>query len=367
MKKLLLTTVIASVALVGCVEDESLDPRKQAKQKVTFDTPVLFSNENSRAAVKGEMEEGAYNEDESFVVYAISYENPFSSWTNGSTAAFNGTTVSYDGEDGWTPKDANGNPYFWESEYMAFAACSPADLEQANWDSEKRTYGATGLTIPDFEVAANPADQYDLLFSQRKHYQKADLSGVDENYAGVPIVFQHALSSIRFFIENASTDGTVVKLVSITINDVNYKGTFNENITENGVVYDRETNVDPKWTVVTDATTDYTAIAVAEANAIEFPATATLVEDANALLLMPQALSDNANLEIKYLVNGVEKTKPVKLNALKSINDALSTTIDSWEMGKRYNYVLRYNAKDKIYFVPTVEGWVDVNNIVISL
>lgn len=364
MRKLLLTTVITSVALVGCVEDESLNP-KNKDLKVTFDNPVLFCNEDSRAAVKGELEEGAYPTDESFVVYAISYADAFNGWNNGTLAAFNGTTVSYDGVDGWTPKDANNNPYFWESEYMAFAACSPADLEQDNWDSEKRTYGATGLTIPDFEVAANPADQYDLLFSQRKHYQKADISGVDASYNGVPIVFQHALSSIRFALENSSNES--VKLVSIAINDVNYKGTFNENITENGVVYDRESNVDPEWTVVTDATADYTAIAVAEANAIEFPTTAALVEDANTLLLMPQALSDNAQLEIKYLVNGAAKTKYVKLNTLKSINDALVTTIDKWEMGKRYNYVLRYNAKDKIYFVPTVEGWVDVNNIVVNL
>lgn len=371
MKKILLTTVIASVALASCVNNEVTNPQDGVKQKISFDSPVLYSNENSRANAFGEIE--LYPTDEQFIIYAVSHTKDFPGWesTDVVTADFNGTAIAYDGGTtgvgGWAPKTAEGGYYYWENGVkMSFAACSPADLDI---DGCVRTYGAEGLTITDFEVAAKPAEQYDLLFSTRVCNQTSGNMTGAGSYNGIPIKFQHALSSIRFAIANDSEE-TVV-LTGIKVVDVNYKGDFAENIIENATdktMYARTVNVDPEWTVVTTATADYTAFS----GSLAFTDERALVSGANPLLLMPQELSDDAALEINYTVNGKANTKTVYLKGLESVSDSqVKTAINSWEMGKRYTYRLIYNqetaAKDKIYFAPSAEQWVDVDDIIVNL
>lgn len=378
MKKMLLMAAIASVAFASCVNDEIANPKNQIKNKIKFDNPVLYCNENSRANVTGEIGGGSYPQDENFVIYAVSHENDFAGWAaSGTTAAeFNGATVSYDVDvNGWAPKTDDDKYYFWENDKkMSFAACSPADLEQ----SATRTYGATGLCIEDFKIPA-VGEQYDLLFSERQINQtSADMS--THEYSGIPIVFQHALASIRFSIANESEE--VVVLKRITVKNVKNKGTFNENVDETDV----DTYViDPAWTDL-DGSVSY----VAFNGSVEFPdvtqadVTPAFVLDfdkvdgnvAYQLLLMPQDLSNDAIIEVVYTVNDKENTKEVNLKGLKSSkveNGSLveTGTINSWEMGKRYTYQLHYNqksaAKDKIYFAPTTKEWIDVDNIIVEL
>ena len=362
MRKLLLTAAIASLTIVSCVEDEPQNAQKQPQQ-IKFNTPVLYTADGSRANHQGEIASNIYPEDEDFVVYAIAHEGEFAGWANGTAAAFNNTVALASNK--WTPINPNTNkPYYWENEYMSFAAYSPANLEQINWNgANKCTYGAEGLTIEGFEVLADPTKQFDLLFSKRTHFHKQNILTSDENYDGVTIKFQHALSSIHFVVEGDKDAEDQVQLVSIKVKDVNYKGTFTENIEEDGDKYVIGENVNPTWAVDNSKTASYTAVEVATADAINFYDNDGLQAVASDLLLMPQELSDNAILEIKYLVNGEENTKNIKLNTLVSE----STTVDEWVLGTRYYYVLRYHAKDKIFFVPTVEEWVDVETIYVNL
>lgn len=362
MRKLFLTTAIASLALVGCVEDEPQNAQKQPQQ-IKFNTPVLYTADGSRANHQGEISSNIYPEDEDFVVYAIAHEGEFAGWTNGTAAAFNNTVALASNK--WTPINPTTNkPYYWENEYMSFAAYSPANLEQINWNgANKCSYGATGLTIEGFEVAADPTKQFDLLFSKRTHFHKENILTSDNNYSGVTIRFQHALSSVHFVVEGDKNAEDLVQLVSIKVKDVNYKGKFTENITEDADKYVIGENVNPSWDVDNSATASYTAVEVDAANAINFYENEKLEATANDLLLMPQELSDNAILEVKYLVNGEEYVKDITLNTLTSE----STTVDEWVLGTRYYYVLRYHAKDKIYFNPTVEEWVDVETIYVDL
>lgn len=397
MKKLLIGTAIVSAALTSCVSDES-GIQTQSAQKILFDSPVMYSNLNTRANIYGEIgnvtDNGvnySYPKVEQFMIYAISHTTDFSGWENGEATAFNATAIAYDGSvDGWAPKTADGNYYYWENgKKMSFAACSPADLEQSHWNgADKRFYGSDGLIIPDFKVSADASKQYDLLFSTRAcNNTSASMAHNANYYSGLPVKFQHALSSIRFSISNTSVE-TVV-LTGIKIDGVKYSGTFSENIVENTsdpTLYDRTSdtrNVTPEWTVNNELIANpYVAF---EGN-ITFLESARyvsqLVSEANdpanvcnQLLLMPQELSESSVLEVHYTVNGKANSKVVNLRGLKSSKEVdgqkVETAINSWEIGKRYTYRLTYSSetasRDKIYFSPETSEWQDVDVIVVEL
>ena len=179
MKKILLGTAIVSVALASCVNEEVVNPSIEQKGKITFDSPVMYGNENSRANVYGEIGSHSYGaagagqmtysypQEELFQIFAVNHEGDFAGWDAATATGFNDKSIAYDSDvDGWAPKKDNGQFYYWDgSKKMTFAACSPADL--ALTDDCVRTYGKTGLTITNFAVNATPANQYDLLFSTR--------------------------------------------------------------------------------------------------------------------------------------------------------------------------------------------------------
>lgn len=391
MKKALFLTAIASMALVSCVSEDVTNPAEQAKAKITFDSPLMYSNENSRANVYGEItKEGNYSypKTEDFLIYAVGHTGDFTTWKTEEQTAFHGQTLIYDVMvDGWAPKNTGGGYYYWtQGKKMTYAACSPADLEQENWGIgvDNRTYGTTGLIITDFEVNEDAAKHYDLMFSAREFNKtSADMSHEASNYSGIPIKFQHALSSIRFSIANelaAPSDEeahlkTDLVLKKVTLSGVKYKGTFNENIVEDGDTYEIGTNVTPKWIVAEDVIAEpYLAFegSVTSYESPRYLSDLVTEDDDNTvhqLLVMPQDLTDESVLTIEYTVNGKENTKTVKLNEGLTATDKQKVT--TWEMGKRYTYRLNYtrssSEKDKIYFAPSTEDWKDVDVIVIEL
>ena len=387
MKKSLVLMAMAGVALAGCVNDVADVQQQGQKAKISFDSPVMYGNVDSRANVFGEIGEKdgyTYPKAEDFQIYAVMHENAFAGWKNATSAAFDDTSISYDKDvDGWAPKDASGDYYYWEAgKMLSIAASSPAVLDVDGCD---RTYGADGLTISDFAVNADPNKQYDLLFSTRVVNQKAaNMQHGTEYYSGIPILFQHALSSVRFSLRNTSQ--AVVKLTGISLSGVKYKGDFKENLAEDATdytKYDRATNVTPAWTV------DNELIAspyVAFTGDLQFPSETQyiyrLVEGTTGntesqLLLMPQDLTENSIVTVNYTVNGKANSKDVCLKGLMSTKFAQNgdveteTAIESWEIGKRYTYRLFYSdataKKDRIFFAPSTEGWNDVDVIVVPL
>lgn len=390
MKKVLFLTAIASVALVSCVSEEVTNPAEQAKAKITFDSPLMYSNENSRAEVYGEItNDGTYSypKAEKFVIYAVGHEADFTTWKAEDQTDFHGQTLSYDVMvDGWAPRTDNNGYYYWtQGKKMTYAACSPADLEQENWSGvDNRSYGPEGLIITDFEVNADAAKHFDLMFSAREFNKtSADMSHDASYYSGIPIKFQHALSSIRFSIANelaAPSEEeahlkTELVLKKVTMSGVKYKGTFNEDIEEDGDKYEIGVNVNPNWAVAADLiSSPYVAFegSVTSFESPRYLSELVTADDGNTvhqLLVMPQDLTDDAVLTIEYTVNGKENTKTVKLNEGVTATD--KTAIKKWEMGKRYTYRLNYtrssSEKDKIYFAPSTEDWQNVDVIVINL
>ena len=211
MKKNLFLAALACVALAGCVKNEVETPATK-DVKIGFASPVLNSNVDTKASVYGGIGSHQYSgtnvnytypREESFRIFAVEHTGALTSWADATPTAFNNTAISYNGSlDAWAPLTAEGGFYYWpDNKQLSFAAVSPAELDVKDKDKDVvATYGAAGTQIENFVVADDPAYQYDLLFSQRAaNKTAADMvdSGADY-YSGLPLVVQHALSSIHF-------------------------------------------------------------------------------------------------------------------------------------------------------------------------
>ena len=229
MKKQFLLMAMAGVALAGCVgnEVEEITSKKELS-KIMFEPPVMYNHAESRAdPVPGEL--SSYPTTEDFIVYAVQHEGQFSGWNETKNKPLWGneafTRVRYNPDlNGWEPHDGTGfKTYYWNlGTNAAFAAYSPADA------TGSKEYGANGLIITDFKVDDTPVKQYDLMFSTRS----IDVNHSNQTYhgySGTPILFHHALTSIRFAIVSGEVDA---KLLKISLHNVYSTGTFAENIEE---------------------------------------------------------------------------------------------------------------------------------------
>lgn len=461
MKKSLVLMAMAGVALASCVNDvaDVAQNQEQKKVKIAFDSPMTMMNAESRANYYGEIGDIQYVQGgstytypraEDFRIFAIEHVEPYAgNWINNTTQKafdFNDEAISFDTElDGWAPLKKNvaeaDKYYYWPSDtYLSFAAVSPADMEQA--DDFNCSYGDTGLTLENFvvplasvtvtetgegenkkEVVTNNYHQFDLLFSKRAlNCTSDDMVQAAGKYSGIPIHFQHALSSIRFSLDKENVEQSVY-LKEIRLYGVKSKGKFEEGITEDGsdlTKYDRsETggNVVPVWTPggdLLDEDDSYCAFY----GRVEFKSTPQYVKDliqeenqkikeeaeengttpqlnnsvCNQLLLMPQVLEkyesgkeqdaegnvipaqEGAVLYVRYEIGGEDRERWVALKGKQGNEDDTTgpvKIVNNWEVGVRYTYRLVISAgtieNDKIYFAPQTDAWKDVTAIIVNL
>ena len=404
MKTRLFLMAMASVALASCVSEDVSDVKqKDEKVKIAFESPMTMMNAESRAKYHGEIGSQTvgsatytYPLEEEFIIFAVQHDGDFPGWDDATIAEFDGQTIKRDASlDGWAPKTHDDKYYYWPNGKMSFAACSPAEMEQADgWETSNIHYDGTGLTLTDFVVPDNPEKHIDLMFSKRTiNKTKADMLQSADNYSGIPIQFQHALSSIHFSLSN--TSGEIVVLKGITISGIYNKGTFKENIDEEKaqdgtfdytdyvrVSENGEGNVTPQWTVTTNSIKDYTAFSTADGEGVTFPVNAQYVANLladtelnntgtnHSLLLLPQDIPATATLTVDYTVNGSQSTKTVKL--ADAIDETDKTTkINKWEIGTKYTYRLVYSKEsanlDRIYFSPGSDSWIPAGIAIIDL
>ena len=386
MKNKLFLAALACVALAGCVKNEVETPVTK-EVKIGFASPVLNSNVNTKASVYGEIGSHSYSgtqvnysypREESFRIFAVEHTGALTSWTDATPTAFNNTAISYNGSlDAWAPLTSTGGFYYWpDNKQLSFAAVSPAELDVTGVAA---TYGAAGTQIKNFVVADDPAKQYDLLFSRREANKTAD-DMVDMGasyYSGLPLVFQHALSSIHFSLKKDPAVTEKVILHSITLKNVVSKATFNENIT-NETTYTSS----PAWTTSTEAADKKNYVSFT--GNVEFPINPRYVSDlaasddaegaekdndvSHALLMIPQTLGDDVVVDVEYQVGEEIKTRTVQVNLYSRVKTKDEEVVDStpisrWEVGTRYTYRLYYSKDaqmdDIIYFAPSTEGWTE--------
>lgn len=363
MKKNLFFAALASIALVGCTSDETVDQVKES-QKIKFDNPVM-SLSTKAPGFEGEIVGSEYPAAEKFDVYARVYTGTFNGWTASSEAAdfWTDSETASKGASGYW--ETTGSHYWPNDPYkLAFAAYSPSAIV-TDGDAASITYGQTGFSIVDFKTQDVLDEQYDLMYSSRN--VDCDKTNC---LSGVPVKFNHALSSVVFgAIENV--DGKTYRITGFEIEGTFIdEADFNENITETpavaGVSPYSETSA-PAWTNPSAAVAkNYAPSAFV---AFNVPESANLFTSGeSALLPIPQDVPADAKIILTYEVtqdgSTLDYTKEIKLSDFK---DSSSNTIGKWEIGKRYKYIIHFGGTSKIYFDPSVNDWVDGGTVQVTI
>lgn len=345
MKKYLFLAA-ASIALASCVNDEKMEMAPKA-QKISFDMPVMGAQ--TRANEFGEIDGTAYPTTEDFVVYAKQHSGNFTGWDAATDFwTSTGLTVTYDAGGYWdTAED-----YFWpEDPYkLTFAAYSPAT------SSGTKSYGATGLTITDFESPADVAGQYDLMYSVRSK----DNTEATNASVGATITFKHALSSIVFAAIDGDTKADY-EITSLTLACPNWgnEATFTQNINE------ASNTESPSWTVPTTASVNYNMYSgtyTVSGTQGYVTGSGSAAGKATAILAIPQDVPADAAVTLVYNkkpVLGSIQTGITKTVLLKNFLQTDASQITNWEINGRYTYVFNFGSGKKIFFKPVVEDWVE--------
>lgn len=367
MKKNLLLLSLAGLAIASCTSDENLS-ENAGKSRLRFETPLMST---VTKAVTGEIGGLIYPTDEKFDIYGIQYSGDFKGWatstdvkdfwTGGSDLTFE-TAAHIGSSTGVNAAWATTNDYFWVNEpyKLAFAAYSPSDAK----GDATIAYDATGFTFTGFEVKDDVAAQYDLMYSDRQF----DCTRNKYENTGIPLKFNHALSSIVFAaieeVEKKTYEITGVQLIG----SINNKGTFKQNITETAATPYTETS-EPKWdncTVVDGIDGKITYTPVIENGLYTVTgANDEFTGGKSAILPIPQDVPADAIVKLSYtvrtdLAGGNVKvdnyTKDIPLSEF-IVTGTEGDKIEKWEIGYRYVYLINFGGSKKIFFVPTVNEW----------
>lgn len=344
MKKFLAFATLASVALVGCVNDEKMEMTSGA-QKISFDTPVMSTQ--TRADVKGEINTAIYP-DEDFVVFAMqsSTELTTATWTSGTnfwgSSHENGLVVTKKNDSDWQHST---DVYYWPKDgFLSFAAYSPAVLDT---DGGTVAYGNNGWTVTGFKVNPTVGSHIDLMCAAPVFNQTEPTGSND----GVDITFAHTLSSIVFSAidQDAQFD--------YTINSITVSGaiamTGNMSESDNKYVWGFENK--PSTTLSKTGLSH----GVNASQVTEF------LTGTNALLLIPQTEVG----DVEVTLNLTRKTAGDTDNPETTYNKTVKlsefvvnggTNNNTWEAGKRYIYNFTIGGTKPIFFTPAVTEWTPV-------
>lgn len=358
-KTLLMMAVAAGAMLTGCVKNETANGGAVSGSKISFEAPAVTGITRA-ALVPGEMV-NPYDQGEHFSVYALYFANgTYMNFDDGTLYMDDVETAYNAGGQYWDSESVpGGQAYYWPKKgSLTFAAYSPSGAA----DDCTVAWGATGFTFTGFTVQDDPADHYDLLFSERAYNKTQSETSSTTYKGGVDITFKHALSSVVFKTKLGDTyTGHTITLKNITLKNTFTTGTFNQGLVD-------ENNAVTTAAVWSGQKTENTAGYVAF-NGAEVIASTTAAEPTGAtrLIVLPQELAhDGANhvtIDVTYSIhNG---TNEIDQTATIDVTDP-GYNLTEFEIGKRYTFTLIFGL-DKITFSPEVDPWEDVPGIDIEL
>lgn len=346
MKKFFLLAAMVGVALTGCMKNEVYVPK--------CDTPISFEVANYVAQTRAN---GAFAYD-SFGVNAWSHD------TDSGTVAFmmDDEDVSLIGGK-WTTT----TPYYWPIKgTVDFIAYYPTSVEP---DIDYDYNGADTYTYENYTVETY-RDGVDLMYADKAIRFNANKTAADNGtdfvispygFDGVPTLFHHALAKINFVVKNQQpTHGhTTYEIVvdEIKLNTYN-KGKVT--LTNDGTTADasRGTWILPTNNVWTHDTTGG-PVELKWEDATNLTTDAEHEYDPSTQYVLPQVLSDDVTLSVKYTVtqksDGAFVSKktytpdPIKVNTMG---------LAKWEMNKNITYTITISvANNQILFAPAVAEW----------
>lgn len=382
MKKSLSIIALAALAFVGCSKVTPESPKTvDAKEK---DVPIEFNAVNYLNTTKALSSGTTFYTGGKFGVYSVFSGNSFSTLGADDAAMyFSNKEVARNSSEIWTFTNTS---YYWPktgklSFFAYFPKMEDSDVDLAN-DGK--------ITFADYTVASSIEDQAAKI-SDTYDYDNNDLMIADAvtnkeaNHTGgitdrVQLTFHHKLAKIKFsakMSEKATID-----------NDLQFKIVVKSiNVTKFGTKADYDGSA---WGGIKNSNNEIEAMDSGDfetkekvggtAAGNDFANDATALEKdtykvfGNALYVMPQTLSDDTTVQIKYDVYAVktstkkiisltENTKTVALNNFKSTQNSATTDISEWKINKIYNYRFTIDAfADEILFDPVVVDWENVDS-----
>ena len=240
--------------------------------------------------------------------------------------------------------------YWSDNSSYDFYAIFPFSSNNS-FDTDDRVFSVSEFTVQD-----KAADQTDIMIAQRIEGRTS--------HDVVVFVFNHILSNVSFYLKTAS-DFDTEGIDSIKVLDFDVTGLYSTGAFAQDGWSDGDAFVGA-WTPDEESVYDMPAVQnVKYVIGAESPL--ALAED---LLLLPQDISDDANLYIKYMICYSDDTKSiftsnVQLNTIKGAKASSSDskeTLASWAPDYRYNYIIsvKPDENNAIEFSAQVEDWEDV-------
>lgn len=352
-KTLLMMAVAAGAMLTGCVKNETANGGAVSGSKISFEAPAVTGITRT-ALVPGEMV-NPYDQGEHFSVYALYFaDGTYTNFDAGTLYMDNVETAYNAGGQYWDSESVpGGQAYYWPKKgSLTFAAYSPSGAA----NDCTVAWGAAGFTFTDFTVQDDPADHYDLMFSERSYDRVQSTGGT--TYNGVDINFKHALSSVVFKLKLAEVyDGHTITVTSIKLQNAYTKGDFNQQLEDTN---NAPTTEAAAWMGQNTEYADGYEAVTAAAGEVVGSTDATPLTNPNPIIVLPQQLTHDPNhvqIAVAYTIhNG---TAEVNYNETIDITD-VKYNLTEFEIGKRYTFTLIFGL-DKITFSPEVAEWEDVN------
>ena len=351
MKKLFILAAAAVAVLAACTKTEVVNN--------TPDKAISFAVANYATQTKATTNGSLVTE---------GYQNfTTSAWYHtavGATAqAFmTNENIKFDGTNKWAPES---RIYYWPKtgyiNFFSYAGTKTLTISEYGFALNNTTIKAQG-TDKDNILVADAA----LGFSANDDTPQYGFNSVSE---GVPTLFHHMLSRVKFYIKVDASDVDDTKYnwkVDVNSATVSYsnKGSL-------AVTFDPETAATPatptwKTAVWTPGATDATLSKVSTAVSVNADGKAAssyelLIADS---VVMPQELSvTNVTFALNYTLtctydgnNPIVETVDVPATAIETFY----ASIGKWEMNKIYTYNIIIKPSGKqILFDPAVVSWDD--------
>lgn len=366
MKKYFILAVAALVALAACTKNNADKTAYEQAKVINFNT---VANKATKAPISGTTY--SWNAP-AFGVFAWYLADG-----NWNTAGANSSAVSYmsdvevafnDTKDIWVPS----SNYYWPLEgKLTFIAYSPKTAATATFTN------AGVLTLTNFTVDTNVADQVDLLYSaiaanktQNESYYVDDEEGTDNDKnsqtaqgdKGVIIQFKHALAQVIFKAKTADDvydAGLSFKVDAITVNAASTAASMTvTNPTTDQAAADITTWNTPGTNV------DFAVSSTAFPAAANTYLTKTLSDPiGDALLMIPVTAfaGTDPTVTVNYTLYRLSDNVDLGSKEVTIHFDNIDDVVASWQAGKKYEYDLTIDLQ-KIYFTPSIVNWVDAAN-----
>lgn len=202
-----------------------------------------------------------------------------------------------------------------QTSFFAYAPYDAAGLVRS---------GTNGVPQMEFTVAADHDQQVDLLTAiPLKNQTKSSSTG---GYAS--FMLRHALTRISFAAKTSVVTPDDMRITGLTLNNLHHKGTSSMD------------GSDRQWTPSTDATAVYTLSTVGRGglNGEQLTSDYETITTADGnLFLLPQIITDAAELVISYTNNGTPGT-PVTIK--------LADVLAQWQPGEALRFLINLAATD---------------------